>query len=121
MIENGKFSTKERRFGLAVWVKNTKAARQLRRYGNVHYVSRRLNYVIVYVNADEVDEIMARIQRLDFVTRIERSHRHEIPTEYHNSKPDKAKEYDYKMEEIILSKGATVTNSDGESSETKEA
>ena len=73
MIENGKFITKERRFGLAVWVKNTKTARQLRRYGNVHYVSRRLNYVIVYVNADEVNEIMAKIGRLDFVTRVDRS------------------------------------------------
>jgi uncharacterized protein YlbG (UPF0298 family) len=120
VIENGKFITKERRLGLAVWVKNTKTARQLRRYGNVHYVSRRLNYVIVYVNADEVNEIMAKIGRLDFVTRVDRSHRHEIPTEYHNSKPDKAKEYDYKMEEIILSKSVVGLIPDGESSETKE-
>ncbi|MEW9672812.1 YlbG family protein [Ammoniphilus sp. 3BR4] len=90
---------RERRVGLAVWVKSNKAARNLRRYGNIHYVSRRLNYVSMYVKADEVDSIIERIQRLDFVVRLERSHRHEIPTEYKNSKPDKAKEYDYKQEE----------------------
>lgn len=93
---------RERRLGLAVWVKSTKAARNLRRYGNIHYVSRRLNYVSMYVNAEEINHIVERIQRLDFVVRVERSHRHEIPTEYTNSKPDKAKEYDYKLEEKRL-------------------
>ncbi|RXT13635.1 YlbG family protein [Ammoniphilus sp. CFH 90114] len=90
---------RERRVGLAVWVKSNKAARNLRRYGNIHYVSRRLNYVSMYVKADEVNQLLEKIQRLDFVVRVERSHRHEIPTEYKNSKPDKAKEYDYKLEE----------------------
>ncbi|RKD25520.1 hypothetical protein BEP19_00820 [Ammoniphilus oxalaticus] len=92
----------QRRLGIAVWIKNTKAARQLRRYGNVHYVSRRLRYVSMYVDSEQIDEIMAKIRKLDFVTRIERSHRHEIPIEYKNSKPDKAKEFDYKLEEQRL-------------------
>lgn len=90
---------RQRRLGLAVWIKNVKAARQLRRYGNVHYVSRRMQYASMYVNAEKIDEIIEKLRQLDFVTRVERSYRHEIPVEYKNSKPDKAKEYDYKLEE----------------------
>lgn len=90
---------RERRIGLSVFVKNIKSARNLRKFGNVHFVSRRLNYVTMYVAADTIEQTIDRISRLDFVTRVERSHRHEIPTTYDNAKPDKAKEFDYKMEE----------------------
>jgi len=93
---------RERRLGLAVWVKNLKAAKNLRRFGNIHYISRRLHYVSMYVPANDLEDIIKRVERLDFVTRVERSHRHEIPKEFKNSKPDKAKEYDYKMEEVNL-------------------
>ncbi|GEN35001.1 MULTISPECIES: YlbG family protein [Aneurinibacillus] len=90
---------REHRVGLAVYVKNTKAARNLRKFGNIHYISRRLNYVAMYTAADTLDETIERISRLDFVTRVEKSHRHEIPVHYDNARPDKAKEFDYKMEE----------------------
>ena len=91
---------RERRLGLAVWIKNLKAARHLRRYGNVHYVSRRMQYVSMYVNGEQINDIIDKVSKLDFVLRVERSHRHEIPIEYKNSKPDKAKEYDYRVEEL---------------------
>ncbi|CEH28506.1 hypothetical protein AM501_21855 [Aneurinibacillus migulanus] len=90
---------RERRVGLAVYVKSAKAARNLRKFGNVHYISRRLNYVSMYTAADTLEDTIERISRLDFVTRVEKSHRHEIPVHYDNAKPDKAKEFDYKMEE----------------------
>lgn len=90
---------RERRIGLAVYVKNLKPARNLRKFGNVHYVSRRLNYVTMYAPAENIELTIERIARLDFVTKVERSHRHEIPTVYNNSKPDKAKELDYKFEQ----------------------
>jgi uncharacterized protein YlbG (UPF0298 family) len=93
---------REKRLGLAVYVKNVKSARNLRKFGNVHYVSRRLNYVSMYVPEDTLEQTIERISRLDFVTRVERSHRHEIPIYYDNAKPDKAKEFDYKMEETQL-------------------
>ncbi|ERI10522.1 YlbG family protein [Aneurinibacillus aneurinilyticus] len=90
---------RERRVGLAVYVKNAKAARNLRKFGNIHYISRRMNYVSMYTAADMLEDTIERISKLDFVTRVEKSHRHEIPVHYDNAKPDKAKEFDYKMEE----------------------
>jgi uncharacterized protein YlbG (UPF0298 family) len=103
---------REHRLGLAVFVKNIKSARNLRKFGNVHFISRRLNYITMYVPADTIEHTIERISRLDFVTRVERSHRHEIPTVYDNAKPDKAKEIDYKMEEqqiISIIKGEVPT------------
>ncbi|MBO8171277.1 MAG: DUF2129 domain-containing protein [Bacillaceae bacterium] len=93
---------KVKRVGLAVWVKNTRAARNLRKFGNIHYVSRRMKYVSMYVDADRVDQIIRRIQQFKFVTRVERSFRHLIPTEYDNARPDQAKEYDYELDKALV-------------------
>ncbi|MBO8163180.1 MAG: YlbG family protein [Brevibacillus sp.] len=93
---------RDRRLGLAVWVKNVRAAKNLRKFGTIHYISKRLNYVSMYVDAERIDETIRMIERLHFVTKVERSHRHEIPTEYNNARPDKAKEFDYRLEKSQL-------------------
>lgn len=98
-----------KRLGLAVWVKNTKTARNLRRFGSIHYISRRLKYVSMYVDADNFDETMRRIQKLHFVKKVEPSYRHLIPTNYDNSRPDEAKEFDIQMDAaLLLAKRKTV-------------
>ncbi|MCF6094214.1 DUF2129 domain-containing protein [Microaerobacter geothermalis] len=86
-----------KRIGLAVWVNHAKSARLLKKYGNIHYISRRMKYVIIYVDADKADQVVVQLEKLNFVSKVERSHRHEIPIVYKNSKPDKAKEYDYRV------------------------
>ncbi|UFJ42953.1 YlbG family protein [Brevibacillus humidisoli] len=93
---------RDRRLGLAVWIKNVRAAKNLRKFGTIHYVSKRLNYVSMYVDAEKIDETIRVMERLNFVTRVERSHRHEIPIEYNNARPDKAKEFDYRLEKSQL-------------------
>ncbi|WP_019122781.1 YlbG family protein [Brevibacillus massiliensis] len=93
---------RERRLGLAVWVKHPRAAKNLRKFGTIHYISKRLNYVAMYVDANSLDETIRTMERLHFVTRVERSHRHEIPTVYNNAKPDRAKEFDYELEKTQL-------------------
>lgn len=89
---------RDRRLGVAVWVKNTRTAKNLRKFGTIHYISKRMQYVSMYVDADQIDETIRMMEKLHFVTKVERSHRHEIPVEYNNARPDKAKEYDYKQE-----------------------
>jgi uncharacterized protein YlbG (UPF0298 family) len=108
---------RERRLGVAVWVKNTRAAKNLRRFGTIHYISKRLNYVSMYVDANQIDETIRTMEKLHFVTKVERSHRHEIPVEYNNSKPDKAKEYDYRQEKSQLLALAETIMSDGAKAE----
>ncbi|GAA0364353.1 YlbG family protein [Bacillus horti] len=85
------------RVGLAVWLNNIKMARHLRRFGNVHYISRKMRYAIMYVDEPTIEDTLQKLEQFNFVKKIDRSYRHELKTEYQNAKPDKAKEYDYKM------------------------
>lgn len=59
-----------------------KAARNLEKYGSVHYLSRRMHYVVMYVNAERGEDIMRNVRKLPYVRKIERSYRNEIKTEY---------------------------------------
>lgn len=86
-----------KRIGLAVWLHHMKMVRQLRRIGNVHYVSQKMRYAIMYVSEDELDDVMAKLKRQNYVKQVDMSHKHELKTEFSNPTPDRAKEYDYKM------------------------
>jgi len=70
------------RLGLAVWVKDLKAARSLRRMGNIHFVSKRLKYVYLYIDGRKSDQTIRKIERLPYVTRVERSLRREWTTDF---------------------------------------
>lgn len=83
------------RKGLIVWVSDTKAARSLDKFGSLHYISRKMKYAVLYVNADRVDEISAQIKRLNFVKNLEFSYRNELKTEYTSNVPDKTRFYTY--------------------------
>ncbi|BFH61569.1 MULTISPECIES: YlbG family protein [Paenibacillus] len=81
------------RTGYIIWVTDVKAARNLEKYGTVHYISRRMHYVVMYVNADRAEEVAKNIRRLSYVRKIERSYRNEIKTEYTKDIPDKTRFY----------------------------
>lgn len=84
------------RQGLIVWYKHRKNIRQIKRYGHLIYASRKMRFVVIYVNQDEIDKIEANLQKLPFVTKLERSYRPFVATSFENAKPDEAKLYDYK-------------------------
>lgn len=81
------------RTGYIIWVSDVKAARNLEKYGSVHYISRRMQYVVMYVNAERAEETVKNIRRLSYVRKIERSYRNEIKTEYSSDVPDKTSFY----------------------------
>jgi uncharacterized protein YlbG (UPF0298 family) len=83
------------RTGFIIWLHDSKPARNLEKYGSLHYISRKMNYAVIYVNADRAEETMKSIQRLPYVKKVERSYRSEIPTEYNSNMPDKTRFYSY--------------------------
>ncbi len=85
------------RQGIIVYLHTLKQVKMLRRFGNIHYVSKKLKYVVLYTNMDDVEAIVEKLNSYSFVKKVERSYKPFIKTDYENSKPDKAKEYDYKM------------------------
>lgn len=86
---------KERQ-GLIVYVHHLKQAKSMRRYGHVLYISRKLKYVVIYCNQEDIENTIAKLNRLPYVREVLPSYRPFVSTEFENAKPDKAKEYDYK-------------------------
>lgn len=70
-------SLQERR-GLIIWVYSLRQLKNLRRFGFIHYVSRKMKYVVLYVNEEESQETADKIQRLHFVRKVDFSYRPDI-------------------------------------------
>lgn len=85
-----------RRQALIVWYKHRKNVRQLMRHGHFIYASRKMRYAIIYVNKDEIDQKETDIKKLPYVTKVERSYKPFVATDFENAIPDEAKLYDYK-------------------------
>ncbi|RAV19932.1 YlbG family protein [Paenibacillus contaminans] len=81
------------RSGLIVWVNDLKPAKNLERFGSIHYMSKKMHYVVMYIHADKLDETVRNIQKLPYVKKVERSFRNEIKTEYSRNVPDKTRSY----------------------------
>ncbi|WP_018662904.1 YlbG family protein [Heyndrickxia acidiproducens] len=85
------------RQGLIIWLYQLKHNKFLRRFGNIHYVSKKMKYVVLYCDRSDVQMIQGKIENLPFVRKVDRSMKPFLKTEYENARPDKAKEYDYKI------------------------
>ncbi len=67
-----------RKRGMAVWLNQLRRARHLRKFGNVHYVSERMRYAILYVDEDQAEETISKLNRLNYVKKVEPSYQHEL-------------------------------------------
>ncbi|MCA1023394.1 DUF2129 domain-containing protein [Halobacillus litoralis] len=88
---------KTNRQGLIVYFQHMKNIRQIKKHGHLIYASKKMKYALLYVNQEDVEFKMEKLERLPFVSRVVPSYKPEVRTDYENSKPDKAKQYDYKM------------------------
>lgn len=61
---------KTERVGLAVYLYYNRDARKLGQYGDVIYQSKRLRYVILYVNASEAEAMTKQLQQLKYVKKV---------------------------------------------------
>ena len=52
---------------------------------------------MLYCDQDQIEIAKQKMKKLPFVKEILESYRPFLKTEFENSKPDKAKEYDYKI------------------------
>ena len=66
------------RRALIVRVASNRVARTLRRYGIVRYVSRRMHYVVLYVDQERIPEITEHLKRLRAVRSVEQSYRPDL-------------------------------------------
>lgn len=66
------------RQGVIVYLKHLKQSKQLRKFGIIHYVSRKMKYVLIYMNAEDVNEALHKLKSMKFVSKVEISPRKEI-------------------------------------------
>lgn len=81
----------QKRDGLIVWLNHTKYAHVMKRYGYVHYVSKKMKYAVVYCNAETTDSVIDRLEKMKFVRRIERSCLQDLKTTYEKGKTTREK------------------------------
>lgn len=75
----------ESRKSLIVYVYSTKQVRQLKKYGLIHYVSQKMHYVVLYVNAENYEWIKDKLKFLRLVKKIEETPYEELSNEFANS------------------------------------
>lgn len=68
----------QKRRCLVIWVYSLKQLKSLKRYGVIHYVSRRMKYVVIYMNEEEIEKSEEKLSGLYFVRKVERSYRPDI-------------------------------------------
>lgn len=62
-----------KRQGLIVHINNMHVLRRLSRYGHIMYVSKRLHYVVLYVNQATIEKTQMELEDLHNVTAVELS------------------------------------------------
>ncbi|MEJ6400766.1 YlbG family protein [Nicoliella lavandulae] len=73
------------RTGLVISVYSVKQSRLLKKYGVIDYVSKRMHYVVMYVDADDAHNKIATLQKLKFVRRVELSPLVQLSTSFSNN------------------------------------
>lgn len=66
------------RRALIVYINSARVVRALRHYGMIEYVSRRMHYVVLYVDQENVEELSDKISHLRAVRRVEQSIRPDL-------------------------------------------
>lgn len=63
------FKIKQRQ-GVVVYLFHLKNSRQLKRFGTIHYVSRRMKYVVLYMDQEAVSESLVKLKEMRFVKKV---------------------------------------------------
>lgn len=71
----------EDRKSLIVYVYSTKQVRQLKKYGLIYYVSQKMHYVVMYVNAENYEWVKEKISSLRIVKKVEETPYEQIANE----------------------------------------
>lgn len=66
------------RRALIVYIHNHRVLRALRHYGQIEYVSRRMRYVVLYVDQADVDLVTEKISHLQAVKGVTQSARPDL-------------------------------------------
>ena len=61
----------QRRIQIIVYIRKSGIQQKLSQFGHVVYISKKMNYVCLYVNEKQKDQVIAKIKHLQGIQRIE--------------------------------------------------
>ena len=99
------------RQALVVWLYTLKQVKNIRKFGHVNFISNRLRYVILYVNRDEQDEIIEKLNKLHFVQKVEVSYRDDIDMTWKDAIPNR-KDKDMLQEKTVVEEEEDIVTGD---------
>lgn len=70
------------RRSLIVWVYSLRQLKVLKRYGTISHVSRKMKYVVIYMDESEIEKNFEALDKLHFVRSVERSYRPDIQMDF---------------------------------------
>lgn len=70
--------TKLERVGIFVYLHYNREARKLNKFGDFHYHSKQGRYVLLYVNREDLGEMLKQLYQLKFVKDVRVSHLDDI-------------------------------------------
>ncbi|MFC5631583.1 MULTISPECIES: DUF2129 domain-containing protein [Streptococcus] len=83
---------KQERMSLAVYLYYNRDARKLNKFGDIFYHSKKLRYVLLYVNTTDVNDLIPMIEKQKFVKRVLPSHLQKIDQNFVGSLSKKVEE-----------------------------
>lgn len=66
------------RISLSVWLYSLKQVRQLRRYGMIYHISKRMKYVVLYLDEAQLESTVKALNELRFVRKVDVSPRKQL-------------------------------------------
>lgn len=85
------------RQGIIIWFQRRRNIKQIKRYGHMIYASKKWKYAVVYVDQEHLDDVIAKLNNLPFIKKVQHSHKPYVRTNFENKTPDEAKRYDYNI------------------------
>ncbi len=88
------------RQGLIVWLHSTKHTKVLQKFGNIHYVSRKLKYAVLYCNQDDAEKILTEVSAISFVKSVELSNRNSWQWKFEGKKLEHERKEEFENIEL---------------------
>ena len=70
------------RRSLIVWVYNLRQLKTLKKFGPIAYVSRKMKYVIIYMDESAIEQAKGALEKLHFVKSVDLSYRPDVSMEF---------------------------------------
>ena len=97
----------ENRTGVVVWLNSKRHVKRLMNFGVLHYVSSKMDYALLYVDTKDIDRTIDRLNKENYVKKVEVSLLRDLPITYDDVITEMQKEIDDKNGAKQVAKGMT--------------